>query len=116
MGMKFIDWLDDYADKSIRFIDDHSWWFFGIGSVLAYFSIVIPVTLSSGFSLLFVSAMLLAAPMIGWPLMLVYMLPFGLIQLFCYCVRNPLTAFATFLKFILCCVALFLLGMCIHVL
>lgn len=104
--MGIIDRLEDFSNTAFRYMDEHSKWVYGIGSVIIYLAIVIPVTITSGFHLLFTVSMLLAACIIGWGMMLVYILPFALIQLFCYCVRNPKDAFLTAVKIIFSFIAL----------
>lgn len=105
----FVDKLEELADSYMRYLDEYSKWFYVIGSVIIYFFVVIPETISSGFHLLFVLSMIFVACIIGWPMMLVYMLPCLIIRIFCYCIKNPLDAFLTLTKLVLSFVALFLL-------
>lgn len=114
--MSIIDKLDSFADSGIQFVSDHSKYLYFGGSLFVFCVFVVPKTIISGLNFLFIAAMVFAALCIGWPLMLIYMLPFGIIQLFCYCVRHPLKALYIFIKTLLACAALFLLGMCIHAL
>lgn len=99
--MKFIDWLDNFSNNAVSYIGNNSKWFYGISSIVIFIAIVIPVTISSGFNLLFILTMLLGACIIAWPLMLIYLLPFGLIQLLCYCIRHPWKAAFTVVKLII---------------
>jgi len=108
-----IDKLDKFADSYIGYLKEHDKWFYCIGSVIIYLSIVIPVTVSSGFNFLFVVSMLLAACILGWPMMLVFMLPSIIIRLVCYCINKPAKAFFIFLKLIIGFAALFLLALLI---
>ena len=73
--MNIIDRLDNFSINAIRYIDEHSKWFYGIGSIGIYLAIVIPATITSGVNFMFTLAMLFAACIIGWPMMLIY-IPF----------------------------------------
>lgn len=104
--MNIIDSLKLFSNRAVRYVSGHSKWFYGIGSAVIYLAIVIPATITSGFNLMFTVAMLFAALIIGWPMMLIYLLPFGLIQLFCYCVRHPKEALITTIKLVFSFIAL----------
>lgn len=111
-----IDNLDNFANKLLSFYSDNAMWFYIAGSIAIFFVFVIPRIISFGFNIFFIVPMLFVSAILGWAMMLLYLLPIGLIQLFCYFVRNPLKSILILLKFVLCFLVLFFLGMCIHAL
>lgn len=94
------DRLDDFSDTAVRYIDEHSGWFYGIGSGIIYVIMAVSVTISEGFNFPFMVLLIFIAFMIGWPMMLIYILPFGLIQLLCYCIKHPKEALFTTIEVI----------------
>lgn len=114
--MSIISKMSDFADDYLRYLDDHSWWFYGIGSAVIFLFFVISGTIASGFSFLFIISMLFAACIIGWPMILVYMLPALLIHLVCFCISKPLEALLIMFKFVIGCLILFFIAMYIHTL
>lgn len=111
-----IDNLDNFANKLLSFYSDNAMWFYIAGSIAIFFVFVIPRIISFGFNIFYIVPMLFVSAILGWAMMLLYLLPIGLIQLFCYFVRNPLKSILILLKFVLCFLVLFFLGMCIHAL
>ncbi len=96
----FIDKIDDFSDRSSRFINDHSKEIFIVGTVIIFLISHIPIIKTEGFNLYYSLAMLFIAPMISWMMFIVYFLPLGLLQLICYCVKNPIEALLALLQLI----------------
>ena len=113
MNSRTYDNIFYHTNRCMRYIYEHGLYIWIATSVVLFLLSMIYAITTGIVGYLFVIAALFGSVIAAWCMLLVYMLPFGIIQLTCYCIQNPIVAIKTAGTWIVSAALFFFLMYCL---